>query len=96
MNLGGNAEKTGVILIVGVHARDHTHAESIEAAGQRGAYRLKSRRGQGVSDDVEFSRGTPAAVRRSAAARELHVTASHQRKAVFCSRNFAGVSKSPS
>ena len=54
MNLGGDAEKAGVILIVRVHARDHAHAECIGAAGQRGRCGFKSRGGQGVSDDGEF------------------------------------------
>ena len=54
MNLGGDAEKAGVILIVRIHARDHAHAECTGAAGQSGTCGLKGRSGQGVSDDGEF------------------------------------------
>ncbi len=54
MNFGGNAQKSGMVLIVRVHTGDHSDPKCSGTAGQRGSDCLKRGGGQRVPDDGEF------------------------------------------
>ena len=50
----GDAEKSRLIFVTMIHARDHADAECTGALGQSGGRGGKSLGGQGVSDDCDF------------------------------------------
>src|SRR5271154_6351538 len=64
--------------------------------GRAGGGALKALSGKAFPMIAIFLGARPAEMRRSAAARELQTTASHQRKAVAWARNCAGGIRAPS